>query len=327
MKAVAVSAPRPEKKAIPLYLKLLALIASLLLIAGVIVWQIIVQQGSPDPLKGNLSPFAMAVSSGILVFREGLEAVLVLAAVTAGAIKSKEIFGKAIMSGVGAAFLATVITWFVVVGILSSVNAPEYAVQAATGLLAVVVLLVVMNWFFHKVYWTGWIAHHSKRKKELMSEESQATISKTFWGLALLGFTAIYREGFEIVLFLQDLRLKAGNRIVLGGAAIGILLTCLVAVLTFLGHRRMPYKRMLVVTGVLLTIVLFVMIGESAQEMQQAHWLATTKLNLPIPDWAGAWFAVFPTVETLVAQAVAILLVVGSYLGLQYFKVWRHKKA
>jgi high-affinity iron transporter len=60
-----------------------------------------------------------------------------------------------------------------------------------------------MNWFFHKVYWTGWISMHSRRKQQLMKESSRA---KLWLGLALLGFSSVYREGFEVVLFLQSYR-------------------------------------------------------------------------------------------------------------------------
>jgi high-affinity iron transporter len=204
-----------------------------------------------------------------------------------------------------------------VVKLISSVNAPEYDVQAGTGLLAIVVLLVVMNWFFHKIYWTGWIGNHSQRRKKLLETASSVTGTSTMIGFGALGFTAIYREGFEIVLFLQDLRLKAGSSVILGGASLGLALTLIVAALAFIAHKKLPYKKMLVLTGFLLTMVLIVMIGESAQEMQQAHWISTTNLNLPIPDWAGVWFAIFPTLETLVAQGIAVLLVGGSFLWIR----------
>jgi len=77
-----------------------------------------------------------------------------------------------------------------------------------------------------------------------------------------------------------------------------------------------PYRRMLILTGVMLGAVLLVMVGEEAQEMQLAHWIPTTalpRLAVLIPPWMGLWFSVFHTVETLVSQAVAALLVVGSY--------------
>jgi high-affinity iron transporter len=119
------------------------------------------------------------------------------------------------------------------------------------------------------------------------------------------------------VLFLQSYRLRLGGIPILYGVAIGLLLTTIVAVLTFVAHRRLPYRRMLVLTGVLLGGVLLVMVGEQAQEMQLARWLSTTQipwLAHLIPPWMGLWFSVFPTVETLTAQALAALLVVGSYL-------------
>jgi len=286
------------------------------LVAVALVWQGIVAHGAPDPNAARLSPSAMAFSSGILVFREGLEAILVLAAITAGVVRNKRGYWRSVLLGVVTALIATVLTWFVVVAIISAVNAPELAIQAATGLVAVIVLLIIMNWFFHKIYWTGWIANHSKRKSRILEGLTSGDQGVSF-GLALLGFTAVYREGFEIVLFLQDLRLKAGTPVVMGGAAIGVILTLIVAALTFAAHQKLPYKKMLVLTGVMLGGVLIVMVGESAQEMQQAGWLRTHSLNLPIPDWFGTWFATFPNVEGLVSQAVAATLVVGSYLWIR----------
>jgi high-affinity iron transporter len=91
-----------------------------------------------------------------------------------------------------------------------------------------------------------------------------------WWGFVLLGFTSLYREGFEVVLFLQSYRLKRGGRIVLYGVLLGLLFSGIVAVLTFLAHRRLPYRRMLILTGVMLGAVLLVMVGEEAQEMQLA---------------------------------------------------------
>jgi hypothetical protein len=64
-----------------------------------------------------------------------------------------------------------------------------------------------------------------------------------------------------------------------------------------------------------------VMVGEQAQEMQLAHWIPTTpisQLENLIPAWMGMWFAVFPTTETLIAQALAAIVVIGSYYGARY---------
>lgn len=119
-----------------------------------------------------------------------------------------------------------------------------------------------------------------------------------------------------MVLFLQSYRLKLGGESVLYGVLLGLLFTGIIAALTFLAHRKLPYKKMLVLTGIMLGAVLLVMVGEQAQEMQLAHWLPTTQIPWLVnvtPAWMGLWFSVFPTVQTLTAQAVAGVLVIGSY--------------
>jgi high-affinity iron transporter len=159
---------------------------------------------------------------------------------------------------------------------------------------------------------------HNQRRRSLMeqADRNEVTRAGVFGGMMLLGFTSLYREGFEVVLFLQSYRLKLGPGLVYWGVLAGLALTAVVAVLTFVAHRRLPYRRMLVFTGVLLGAVLFVMVGEQVQEMQLARWISTTTipwLQHLIPNWMGLWFSVFPTVESLVAQFVAAGLVIGSY--------------
>ena len=300
--------------------KILLLIAAVL-IAGVLIWQGITSAGSPDPTKADTGRIGAIMDVGVLVFREGLECILVLAAITASMTGEKQAHRKPVIGGAAAGFVATIITWFIAVGILHSLadNIPALQLQAASGLLAVIVLLVVMNWFFHKIYWGGWISLHNRKKKALLNGVDDAcSARKLWWGLGLLGFASLYREGFEVVLFLQDYYLKMGGQIVLTGALIGMGLSGIMAVLTFVGQRRLPYRKMLIFTGVLLGVVLLVMVGEQAQEMQLAHWLPTTTISwlAPIvPDWSGVWFSIFPTVETLAAQALAAALVIGSYYG------------
>jgi len=283
--------------------------------------------GTPEPTAGeHLSHGAVVFDSALLVFREGLETILVLAAVTASMVGATQVYRRPIALGAAAGFLASVATWFLAAWVLGQLGAGGLAVQAATGLLAVIVLLVVMNWFFHKVYWTGWIQNRNKHKKKILSRSGVDGRRATMWGLILLGLTSVYREGFEVVLFLQNLRLTYGAGTVLEGVALGLTLTGAVGVVTFLAHKHMPYKRMLVLTGVMLGVVLIVMVGESVQEMQLAGWLPETTVALSIPGWVGLWFAVFPTVEGLVAQALAAALVLGSYFGAEWWRVKRPRR-
>lgn len=294
--------------------------AGVLLVVAVLAWQGVTAAGNPEPTSYGAGSLAGVLDIAVLVFREGLECVLVLSAVTASLVKTGGNYRRPVAAGVGVGVLATLATWFVAVGIVDDLrqNVNALAVQAGTGLLAIVVLLVVMNWFFHRLYWTGWIAHHNRRKQDLleMAGERGSRRRKVLLGMALLGFTSFYREGVEVVLFLQSYRLRLGGKPVYEGVLLGVVFTSIVAALTFVAHRKLPYKRMLVFTGVMLGAVLLVMVGEEAQEMQLAHWLPTTRipwLAHAIPGWMGLWFSVFPTVETLAAQALAALVVLGSY--------------
>ncbi len=290
------------------------------IIAGVFLWQGITSGGNPDPTAPNTSPMAALLNIGVLVFREGLECILVLLAITASMVGKKQSHRKPVMIGAGIAFLASIVTWFIAVGILHSLSGSVSALnlQAATGLLAVIVLLVIMNWFFHKIYWGGWMTMHNRRKKTLLESATDPEISHRtlLWGLGLLGFTSLYREGFEIVLFLQSYYLRMGGQTVLGGAVLGLFFTGLVGILAFVAHRRLPYRKMLILTGLMLGVVLLVMVGEQAQEMQLAHWIPTTTIDSlasRIPPWMGLWLSVYPTRETLLAQLIAAIIVIGSY--------------
>src|SRR6266853_2616878 len=133
----------------------MGIIAAAICVAVVIVWQGATAHGAPDPTQPNTSPTVAFLDIGVLVFREGLECILVLAAITASMTGKKRAYRRPVAAGAGIAFVATLITGLIAVRIVNSLsdNIPARDLQAATGLLAVLVLLVIMNWFFHKIYW------------------------------------------------------------------------------------------------------------------------------------------------------------------------------
>jgi high-affinity iron transporter len=102
---------------------------------------------------------------------------------------------------------------------------------------------------------------------------------------------------------------------VLEGVAIGLAGTAAVGTATFFLQQKLPYKRMLVVTGVMLGVVLVVMVGGSARTLQDVGWLSRTDVGMRFPDWWARWFEVVPTWETLGAQALAAVVVIGSYFA------------
>src|SRR3954462_2880336 len=201
----------------------------------------------PTEVRGPQSEGTVVFNSSMIVFREGLEAVLIFAAITASFQGANRARRRPVVLGAAVSFGAAVVTWFAVGALLDAASPLGPRLEAITGFIAIVVLLVVLNWFVHKVYWTGWIAQHHRRRKKLLGME--VGLSATF-GLVALGFTRVYREGFEVVLFLQNLELKAGSGVVLEGVALGLLGTAAVGVATFVVQRKVPYKKMLIVTGV-----------------------------------------------------------------------------
>jgi high-affinity iron transporter len=290
--------------------------------------------GTTDPTAlppgHRLSHTTVVINSAILVLREGLETILVLAAVTASFLGGNRVYRRPVVAGGAGALLAGVATWFAVVWFIGQFHGGEFDVQAATGLPSLIVLLIVMNWFFHKVYWTGWISNHHKRRRSLLSSGvggGEIAKRRMLMGLALLGFTSVYRECFEVVIFLQNLRELYGSSVVLEGVVIGLLFTAAAGVLTFGLHQKLPYKRLLIITGVMLLSVLLVSVGEEVNEMQLAGWIGTTPVHgLHIPGWMGTWFSLFGNWETFIGQAIALALVLGSYVAAQYIRVWRPRR-
>jgi high-affinity iron transporter len=306
-----------------------ALVLAVAVAVVVVSWHAAGGTADPTDLPAGhrLSHTTVVLNSAILVFREGLETILVLAAITASFLGANTVYRRPVAAGGALAIGAGVLTWFGVVWIIGQFSGSELSIQAATGIPALIVLLIVMNWFFHKVYWTGWIANHHKRRRTLLGADADTNRRRMLLGLALLGFTSVYRECFEIVIFLQNLRQIYGSGVVLEGVVIGLLFTGAVGVLTFALHQRLPYKRLLIITGVLLLFVLLVQVGEQVNEMQLAGWIGTTQITwLNIPGWMGTWLSLFPNWETFIGQGLALLLVVGSYVLAQYLRVWRPRR-
>src|SRR5213596_2849643 len=156
----------------------------------------------PTEVAAPQSRTTIVANSAIIVFREGLEAVLIFAAVTASFLGANKARRRPVVAGAGVAFAAAVGTWFVAQALLEVASPLGARLEAITGFLAIVVLLIVMNWFVHKVYWSEWIGRHHRRRRQLLA----STGAGATFGLIALGFTSVYREGFEVVLFLQALK-------------------------------------------------------------------------------------------------------------------------
>src|SRR3954447_18332069 len=318
MSVVPVAARRPRTRQ-----RLLWAVAAAVVVALVYLMAT-ASTGPLDPTEAqhSQSQATIVFNAGMIVFREGLEAVLIFAAVTASFRGANRARRRPVALGALSAFAAAVGTWFVVQAVLDAASGLGPRLEAITGFLAIVVLLIVLNWFVHKVYWSQWIARHHRQRRRLLA---RAGVGATL-GLVALGFTSVYREGFEVVLFLQNLQLQDGTGTVLKGVAFGLVATAIVGGLTFWLHARLPYRRMLVLTGVLVGVVRVVMIGGTALSFVDLGWLPRHPTPFAVPEWLGAWFEIYPVWETLAAQALAAACVVGSYYAAEYTKVKRPQR-
>lgn len=268
----------------------------------------LVQTG--ELLGTEQAPAAVATNAGVIVFREGLEAVLILAALM-GSLRRPEVrhLRRPMWWGAALAFVATAITWVVMSGTLSLFARFGEKLEAVVSVVAIAVLLVIMNWFVHQVYWNDRMADFQKAKHNLMGRNVGQWV-----GLAVLGFTSIYREGFETVLFLQSLVLQSGTVPVLSGTGLGLAAVVGVGVLVFSLQAKLPMKKLLVWTGMMICAVLAVMVGNTVHVLQLVGWFPVHGLaGLELPSWLSLWLGVYPTWEGLATQVLAVVLVIGSY--------------
>lgn len=282
---------------------------------------------SVESKKGNSATILSAQSvqiatigsAGILVFREGLEAVIIMASLM-GSMKAgaNRKYRRPMWLGGGLGLLATVATFFLARSVIAALEPYGEQLEAVVSIIAIGALLLVTNWFFHKAYWTDWIASMQTRKKRLFSGETGLIL-----GLVSLGFATVYREGFETVLFLQALMLESGVLSVLGGVLAGLAATFLVGLITFKLNARVPYKQMLAVTGILIGGVLLVMVGKTVHVFQEIGWLPATLISLiSLPYWLGTWLGTYSTWQGIIFQGAAAGFVIGSY----YLALGRRKR-
>jgi len=210
----------------------IGIFAAAIAVLAMMVWQGVTAHGAPDPTQPNTSPTVAFLDIGILVFRRRPRIILVLAAITASMTGANSAHRKPCGSGRRRRIWRN-LDYVVHRGADCGFAERQYAaarLTAATGLLAVVVLLVIHELVFPQdLLGGGWIRAHNRRRKALLSNGHEIGKQSLLWGLSLLGFTSLYREGFEVVLFLQRYNLRFGGGVVLKGALLGIALSGIVA--------------------------------------------------------------------------------------------------
>jgi high-affinity iron transporter len=275
----------------------------------------------------TVSRATVVADSGVIVFREGLEAVLILAAITASFTGSRRRLRRPVLVGGLVGLLATVATYMLAQTLVAALGDGGLRLQAITGLLAIAVLLLVTNWFFHKVYWSEWIGRFNRRRKMLEQVDRLGFISGQTVGFLLLGLTSVYREGFETVLFLQNLQVSAGTGATVLGVGFGLAATTVVGVVTFALEQKLPYKKMLIATGVLIGLVLGIMVGTTIHNLQGLGWIPTSATSFQLDLAWGRWLGLYATWEGIAAQLAALAAVYGSYALARGLQKHRRRRA
>jgi high-affinity iron transporter len=239
--------------------------------------------------------------SFLIIFREGLEAILVIGAIVAFLIKTghRERL-RSIWWGVGLALVASAVTAVVLMTVLAAMPATREVIEGVTMLIAVAVLFSVSYWLISKVEAAKW-------QQFIQEKVTNALAHGGGRALTFVAFLAVYREGAETALFYQAL-FNEGARVALP-ISLGILAGGAVLAVVFTGFYRfgirIPLRRLFGATSVLLYYMAFVFMGKGLRELQEGNALSITVISwAPHVDLIG----LYPTVETMAGQLVLLVL-------------------
>jgi len=259
-------------------------------------------------LAGGTTFWFGAANAFVIIVREGLEAVLLIAAIVAyltGARAPKR-DTRRVFAGAGLGVFATFLTWLGARTILPVTGAGRELMEGVTALVAVGVLLWVSHWLFQKTYIHDWKAY-------LRSKVGQAATTGSAVAMAGLAFAAVYREGFETVLFYQALLFDSSSTAVLAGFVPGVALMAGLGVGILRLGVRLPLRLLFGITNGILLYLAFVFLGKGVYNLQEAGLFAPRPIGwLPDHDVLRELFGFYPTAETLVAQVAFLTLIAAT---------------
>jgi len=255
---------------------------------------------------GDLSPGTAFVSSLLILLREGLEAILVLAAIIAFVAKTgRRDALRWVHAGWIAALALGVVTWVVAAFVIDISGADRELTEGVTALLAAAMLLYVGYWLHGKSYADAWT-------RFIREQVGQALAKRTLWAMAVVSFLAVYREMFEIVLFYQALWIQAGEggrAAVLGGVGTAAVALAAIGFAIFRYSLRLPLGPFFAATSGLLALLAVIFTGHGIAALQEAGVIGATRLDFEPVRLLG----VYPSGEAIGAQFAALAVVVLGY--------------
>ena len=251
--------------------------------------------------SSTMSGGAAFTGSFIILAREGVEAILVLAAIMAALIKTgRRDAMKYIHAGWIGAIAFGVLTWWLAQDLISISGASREITEAIAALVASAILIYVGFWLHN--------ASHSKRWKQFVEHKiSNAMEGKTLWALAAVSFIAVYREMFETVLFYQAMWLQvdgASKHSFLMGIVAAIAFLVVLSFLVYRAGVRLPIRKFFQINAVLLFAMAVIFAGQGVARLQEVGMVAATHVGVPHIEMLG----IYPTMQTLAVQLLVLCI-------------------
>jgi high-affinity iron transporter len=270
-----------------------------------------------DP--GFAAPVLAFFFSFTILFREGLEAVLLIA-ILLGSLEAGRArgFRRPLALGVLAAVAAAAVTWVLATLVIDIAPLQRELLEGVTAVVAVAVLFLVTFWLVAQL--------EQRRRMEFMRARTAGAIAAgSSLAFAGLGFTAVYREGFETVLFYQALILFAQGLlewVALGALAAAVALAAVGWAVLKLG-KRLPVKQLLLAGASMLLLLSVAFAGNAVRALQEGDWISVTPIEdgwARLPIFIAELTGIHPTKEGIIVQVVLL----GIYVaGAAYLFAWQ----
>lgn len=253
-----------------------------------------------------------AWDAAIILLREGLEAILVLAALLAYAKRSgSRTAGNYIWSGAIAGLVLSGVMAAIFVYAFSQVSSSgstREMIEGITGLVAVVMMLSVGHWLHQKANLKNWNTY-------IENQVSGALERGSLWSLAIVAGLAILREGAETAIFYIGMAPAIALSQLILGIAIALVILIVIAVLIIKFSVKLPIRPFFLTATVLIYYLVFRFLGESIHALQVAgKFPAHTVAGLPSVSWIG----MYPTWETFIPQIIVLIWMVWRLILPEY---------
>lgn len=262
---------------------------------------------------GEQSDWSMFLYSLLIILREGLEALLIVAAIVAYMVKNNHHDKLPIIrQSVYVALVASVVTAFIFQLIFENSGQNRELLEGFTMIIAVFMLFSMSYWLLSKVEAQNW-------KRYLEGKLSTALTAGSLFGLWVTSFLAIYREGAETVLFyyalIGDAKSAVSLAYLFAGFVSGAILLAICYFIMRYSVVKLPLKSFFMFTGSFMYLMAFVFAGKSVLELIEGKLFEPT-LVAKVPEIS--WLGIYPYVETLMPQAILILAAIFALFVMKY---------